>query len=134
ASGEEYPIKGKLSMQDAVVDTQMGTVRIRAVFDNPDRILLPGMYVRARFTDGVQDNVVKVEQRAVMRAQNGAPYCYVVDDHNRVARRDIRIDGSEGNYWIVAEGLGDGDKVIVNGIQQVLPGAAVIYQKPGKAK
>lgn len=129
-SGEIYPLKGKFSVQDALVNEQSGTVRVRAVFPNPNRELMPGMYVRARLIEGIQPNVVKLDQRAVMRAQNGAPYCYVVNKEGKVESRYITIDGSEGTCWIVTKGLEVGDKVIVEGILKVRPGAAVTYKEP----
>lgn len=129
-SGAVYPEMGKLSVQDALVDEVSGTVRIRALFPNPKRVLMPGMYVRARLIEGIQSDIVKLDQRAVMRAQNGAPYCYVVTKDNKVESRYITIDGVEGSNWIVTKGLEVGDKVIVNGILKVRPGAAVTYKAP----
>jgi membrane fusion protein (multidrug efflux system) len=129
-SGEIYHLKGKFSVQDALVNETSGTVRIRAVFPNPDRELMPGMYVRARLIEGIQPNVVKLDQRAVMRAQNGAPYCFVVGKDNKVESRYLTIDGAEGNFWIVTKGLEVGEKVIVEGILKVRPGASVTFKDP----
>ena len=129
-TGEIYPQKGKFSVQDALVNEQSGTVRVRAVFPNPDRRLMPGMYVRARLIEGIQPNVIKLDQRAVMRAQTGAPYCYVVNKEGKVESRFLTIDGTEGNFWIVTKGLEVGDKVIVEGILKVRPGAPVTYKEP----
>lgn len=122
-----YEHLGRLTFKDALVDESTGTVRVRAVFDNPDGDLLPGMFVRARLIDGVRENVVKVDQRATMRRTTGDPYVYVVNAENKVESRDIQLGGTEGTQWIVNAGLKEGDKVIVEGLQRVRPGALVQY-------
>lgn len=116
---------GKLTFQDTLVDESTGTVRIRAVFSNPDRELMPGMYVRARLVDGVREKAVKLDQRATMRRNTGEPYVYVVNRDNKVESRDIKIAGAEGPYWVLDSGLSEGDRVIVDGIQHVRPGSLV---------
>lgn len=131
-SGKVYPLPGKLVMQDAIVDEATGMVRIRAVFPNPERDLMPGMYVRAILTDGIQEKAIKLDQRAVMRHTNGKPYCYVVGEDKKVQLRDLQISGVEGNQWIVAAGLKPGDIVITEGILKVRPGAPVSYAEPGQ--
>lgn len=122
-----YEHLGRLTFKDALVDESTGTVRVRAVFDNPDGDLLPGMFVRARLIDGVRENVVKIDQRATMRRTTGDPYVYVVNAENKVESRDIQLGGTEGTQWIVNAGLKEGDKVIVEGLQRVRPGALVQY-------
>lgn len=122
-----YEHLGRLTFKDALVDESTGTVRVRAVFDNPDGDLLPGMFVRARLIDGVRENVVKIDQRATMRRTTGEPYVYVVNAENKVESRDIQLGGTEGTQWIVNAGLKKGDKVIVEGLQRVRPGALVQY-------
>lgn len=120
-----YKHLGRLTFRDALVDESTGTVRVRAVFDNPDGDLLPGMFVRARLVDGVRENVIKVDQRATMRRTTGDPFVYIVNAENKVESRDIVIGGTEGTSWIVNKGLKAGDKVIVEGLQRVRPGALV---------
>ena len=129
-NGTTYPTLGKLTFKDALVDESTGTVRIRAVFDNPDRDLMPGMYVRARFVDGVLTRAIKLDQRATMRRNNGTPYVYIVNKDNKIESRDIGITGSEGNFWIVEKGLDPGEKVVVEGLQRVAPGATVAPGAP----
>lgn len=129
-NGTTYPKLGKLTFKDALVDESTGTVRIRAVFSNPDRDLMPGMYVRARLVDGILTKAIKLDQRATMRRNNGTPYVYVVDKDNKIESRDIEITGSEGNYWIVEKGLEPGEKVVVEGLQKVAPGATVAPGAP----
>ncbi len=128
---------GKLTFQDALVDESTGTVRIRAVFPNPERELMPGMYVRARLIDGVREKAVKLDQRATMRRNTGAPYVYVVTKDNKVESRDIVIAGSDGPYWVVDSGLSEGERVIIDGIQHVRPGSLVRCEPalaPGEEK
>lgn len=120
-----YDAIGKLTFQDTLVDESTGTVRIRAVFPNPDRELMPGMYVRARLVDGVREKAVKLDQRATMRRNTGEPYVYVVNRDNKVESRDIKIAGAEGPYWVLDSGLSEGDRVIIDGIQHVRPGSLV---------
>lgn len=120
-----YKHLGRLTFKDALVDEGTGTVRVRAVFDNPEGDLMPGMFVRARLIDGVRENVIKVDQRATMRRTTGDPYVYIVNAENKVESRDIKVSGTEGGKWIVESGLKAGDKVIVEGIQRVRPGALV---------
>ena len=120
-----YDAIGKLTFQDTLVDESTGTVRIRAVFPNPDRELMPGMYVRARLVDGVREKAVKLDQRATMRRNTGEPYVYVVNRDNKVESRDIKIASAEGPYWILDSGLSEGDRVIIDGIQHVRPGSLV---------
>jgi membrane fusion protein (multidrug efflux system) len=131
-SGKQYPLKGKLVVQDALVDEATGMVRIRAVFPNPERDLMPGMYVRAVLTEGVQEKAIKLDQRAVMRHSNGKPYCYVVDKDNKVVLRDLQISGVEGTKWLISSGLSVGDVVISEGILKVRPGATVSYGETKK--
>ena len=127
-----YKHLGRLTFKDALVDESTGTVRVRAVFDNPDGELLPGMFVRARLVDGVRKNVIKIDQRATMRRTTGDPYVYIVNAENKVESRDVVIGGTEGTNWIINKGLKDGDKVIVEGLQRVRPGALVQYTIAGE--
>ena len=131
-NGSVYQHPGKLTFQDALVDETTGSVRIRAVVPNPDHILMPGQFVRAKLTDGVREKVVLLDQRATMRHTTGAPYVYVVNKENKVEIRDIVISSAEGDRWVVEKGLNAGDKVIVLGIQKVRPGVLVAYGDPAQ--
>lgn len=129
-NGTVYPQIGKLTFKDALVDESTGTVRIRAVFPNPNRDLMPGMYVRARLVDGVLVKAVKLDQRTTMRRNDGTPYVYIVNKDNKIESRDIVITGTEGNFWIVEKGLEPGEKVVVEGLQRVAVGATVAPGAP----
>lgn len=125
--GSFYPETGKLTFKDALVDETTGTVRLRVEFPNSRMDLMPGMYVRAQVINGVRADAVKLDQRATMRRNNGAPYVFVVGKDNKVESRDIVIAGADGDKWIVESGLKNGDNVIVNGIQKVRVGAPVVF-------
>lgn len=131
--GTIYNRIGKLTFTDALVDESTGTVRLRAMFDNPDRLLMPGMYVRARLIDGVREHAIVLDQRATMRRNNGTPYVYVVNQENKIESRDITIAGEQDNYWVVAQGLEPGDKVVVEGLQHVMPGSLVDPGAPSQS-
>lgn len=119
ADGRVYPYKGKLMFKDALVDETTGSVRLRAVFPNPDGTLLPGMFARAKAVDGVREKVIRISQKAVMRAQNGNPYVFVVNKSNRVESRDVVLHYADGTDWILEKGLSAGDVVIVDGTLRV---------------
>jgi membrane fusion protein (multidrug efflux system) len=122
--GTPYPQTGKLLFSDLAVDQSSGAVTLRAEFPNPDRFLLPGMYVRARLEQGVNESAITVPQQAVQRDNNGASVMTVGAD-GKVAPRPIRTGSAQGDKWIVTDGLKEGDVVIVEGLQKVQPGAPV---------
>ena len=94
---------------------------------------MPGQYVRAVINEGVQHNIIKLDQRATMRHTNGKPYVFVVTKDNKVETRDIEVSGTEGAFWIVTGGLKAGDRVIVEGVLKVRPGATVSPVEAGAA-
>jgi membrane fusion protein (multidrug efflux system) len=123
--GSAYPETGKLLFSDAVISETSGTVVVRAVFGNPEKILLPGMYVRAAIEEGVADKSFLVPQRAVTRTASGDAVAKVVASDGKVGERRLKVDRSQGNNWVVREGLEAGDRVIVEGAQKVRAGDAV---------
>ncbi len=122
--GIEYPHVGKLDMSDMAVSQTTGTYSIRAVFDNPDDMILPGMYVRASVTVG-KENGYLIPQRAAMRDARGALTAKFVTAENRVETRTFAESVVSGNNWLVTEGIEDGDKLIVDGFQWIGDGAPV---------
>lgn len=124
-NGTVYPEKGKLTFKDALVNETTGTVRIRALFPNAERRLMPGQFVRAVINEGVRKNVIKLDQRATLRHTNGTPYVYVVTPDNKIESRDIVTSGTEGAYWLVDSGLKVGERVVVEGVLKVRPGQEV---------
>jgi membrane fusion protein (multidrug efflux system) len=133
ATGAKYPHTGTLQFSDVTVNETTGTVRLRAVFPNPDGMLLPGMFVRGQVSQGYLENAFLVPQKAVMRRPDGSAYAYVVED-GKVAARDLTIERSQGQDWLVTGGLEDGVQVIVDGLQRVGPGAPVAPQPVETAK
>ncbi|WP_170942275.1 efflux RND transporter periplasmic adaptor subunit, partial [Noviherbaspirillum denitrificans] len=98
---------------------------------NPDRMLLPGLYVRARLEQAVSENAITVPQQAVQRDASGASVLVVGAD-GKVALQQVKADSSQGDRWVISEGLKPGDKVIAEGFQKAKPGA-VVKPVPWKA-
>jgi membrane fusion protein, multidrug efflux system len=118
-NGTIYPLTGKLEFSEANVSTTTGTFIVRAEFSNPHRLLVPGMYVRAILEEGVAPNSFVVPQRAIARSPKGEAVGMFLDQNNNVAQRVLSIGRSVGNNWLVTAGVGDGDRVIVEGSQFV---------------
>ncbi|HVL76119.1 MAG TPA: efflux RND transporter periplasmic adaptor subunit [Noviherbaspirillum sp.] len=122
--GQEYPHAGKLLFSDLTVDQSSGAITLRAEVPNPDHFLLPGMYVRARVEQAVNEKAIAVPQQAVQRDVNGAAV-FVVGAGDKVELRPVKTDAARNNMWIISEGLQPGDRVIVEGFQKLGPGAPV---------
>ncbi|MBR8237392.1 MULTISPECIES: efflux RND transporter periplasmic adaptor subunit [unclassified Burkholderia] len=123
--GKTYSEAGKLQFSDVTVDQTTGSVTIRAVFPNPGKVLLPGMFVRARIEEGVNENAFLVPQIGVTHDQKGQAIAMVVNASNKVEPRPLKTTGMQGQNWIVEGGLQAGDHVIVQGVDKVRPGATV---------
>ncbi|WP_175794155.1 efflux RND transporter periplasmic adaptor subunit [Burkholderia ambifaria] len=123
--GKTYSDAGKLQFSDVTVDQTTGSVTIRAVFPNPGRVLLPGMFVRARIEEGVNENAYLVPQIGVTHDAKGQAVALVVNASNKVETRPLKTTGMQGQNWIVEGGLQAGDRVIVQGVEKVRPGATV---------
>lgn len=122
--GTKYPQTGELTLSEVSVDPGTGTITLRAEFPNPDNILLPGMFVRTELPQGTMEKALLVPQRAVMRESNGTPYVYVVED-GKIAIRRLVTHRTQGQNWIVEEGLKPGEKVVIEGLQRIRPGVPV---------
>ena len=123
--GREYGEVGALQFADVTVDPGTGSIVLRALFPNPRAELLPGMFVRARLEQGVNPQALLVPQQAVTRDQKGVPTALVVDAQQKVERRQLVTDRAVGDAWLVTSGVQPGDRVIVEGLQKVRPGAEV---------
>jgi len=123
--GTMYPLEGTSQFRDVTVDPTTGSVVLRAVFPNPKRVLLPGMFVRAVVKEGVNKQAVLIPQQAVSRDPKGNPITLIVDAESKVQQRMITTDRAIGDKWLVSSGLKPGDQVIVEGVQKVRPGASV---------
>lgn len=122
--GTEYPYPGKLLFSDVTVDEGTNTVTLRAEFPNKDRVLLPGMYVHTKLEQAIDEKAITVPQQAVIRTANGS-VVMVVDKDNKVEAHPVQTGGTQGTDWIVTQGLNSGDRVIVQGLQKIAPGATV---------
>ncbi len=132
--GTPYPPEGTLKFSEVAVDQTTGSFVLRVVFPNPQRILLPGMYVRAVVQEGVAEQAILVPQQAVSRDPKGNAVAMIVDGSGKVAPRMLTIDRAMGDKWLVSSGVAPGDRVIVEGLQKVRPGVPVKIVLPdGKA-
>ncbi len=120
-----YPLKGTLQFRDVTVDPATGSVTLRLVFPNPKQVLLPGMFVRAVVEEGVNEQALMVPQQGVTRNPRGIPTALVVNQEEKVEERILELDRAIGDKWLVTGGLAPGDRLIVEGMQKVRPGAKV---------
>ena len=124
ANGETIKGSGRMDFVDNAVDPRTGTIVVRALFDNPDGMLLPGQYVTVMVTRSKPKLMPVVPQSAILEDHDGR-YVFVVDDQNRVIMRRVKTGPVIGVNWAMASGLTVGEKVIVEGIQKVQPGQVV---------
>lgn len=123
--GSDYPLEGRLQFTDVTVDQTTGAVTLRAIFPNPGDLLLPGMYVRAEVAQGVAPAGLLAPQQGVGRDEKGQPTAMVVNSQGRAEFRALQTGQAVGNAWLVTSGLKPGDRLIVEGLQRVKPGAPV---------
>ncbi|GES41473.1 membrane fusion protein (multidrug efflux system) [Rhizobium sp. ERR 922] len=123
--GTQYKESGTLEFAEAAVAETVGTLNVRASFPNPERVLLPGMYVRATIQEGVAENSFLVPQRAVTRNTKGEPIAFFVSADGKIQQRVLTVQRSIGNSWLVGKGVEEGDRVVVEGIQRVRDGQEV---------
>jgi membrane fusion protein (multidrug efflux system) len=124
--GTTYAETGRLVFSDISVDENTGSVTLRGQFPNPEKILLPGMFVRGRVEVAVENQAIAIPQRGVMRDASGQASVLVVNAQNQVEQRAIQTASVSGDKWTVSAGLHAGDRVIVEGLQKVRPGATVV--------
>jgi membrane fusion protein, multidrug efflux system len=113
--GSAYELSGRVSFSETIVDPATGTVTLRARFPNPAGLLLPGMFVRARFVQSVNTRAYLVPQAALRREPNGGASVFVVGPNNRAIQRNVVADRTQGADWVVTRGLADGDRIITQG-------------------
>jgi len=123
--GAAYPLQGTLQFRDVTVDPTTGCVILRGVFPNPEYTLLPGMFVRAIIKEGINEQAILVPQQGVSRDRKGNPLSLIVDAGGKVQQRMLTLDRAISDKWLVSAGLAPGDRLIVEGMQRVRPGAAV---------
>ncbi|MBK9702509.1 MAG: efflux RND transporter periplasmic adaptor subunit [Betaproteobacteria bacterium] len=123
--GSEYPLAGRLELSEASVDPGTGSVTLRAVFPNPRRDLLPGMYVRARLTEGSREGAIVLPHAAVSRDPRGNALVMVVNAESKVEARPVEAVQTLGDTWVIGKGVAAGDRVIVDNLQKIRPGMPV---------
>jgi membrane fusion protein (multidrug efflux system) len=123
--GRVYSEKGKLQFTDVTVDQGTGSVTVRAIFKNADKVLLPGMFVRAKIEEGINQNALVVPQIGITHDQKGQPTALVIGADNKVELRQLVTSGTFGSNWVIASGLKPGDRVILQGTDKARPGQQV---------
>ncbi|ARU86883.1 efflux RND transporter periplasmic adaptor subunit [Pseudomonas sp. M30-35] len=123
--GSQYQHTGTLQFSEVSVDETTGSVTLRAVFPNPDHMLLPGMFVHTKLISGVRKQAILAPQQGITRDHKGEPVALLVDADNKVVLRSITTHSTSGSNWLVTAGLKDGDRLITEGLQYVLPGDTV---------
>jgi len=132
--GSVYPLPGKLLFTDAAVDAATGQLSLRAELPNPQGLLLPGLFVKVRLVQATNAQAIKLPQQAVTRGAGGDTVLVVGAD-NKPVLRPVTVAGSQGSDWVVTSGLAAGERVIVDGVQKMSPGAPVNpvpWSPPGK--
>lgn len=123
--GSKYPHSGRMTLADVTVNQTTGSFALRIEVPNPEHLLLPGMYVRARINMGTRPEGLLVPQRSVGRDARGDTFVMLVDGSNKVERRTIVVNQTIGDQWLVDSGIEPGDRVVVAGLQKIRPGATV---------
>ncbi|ABA87547.1 efflux pump, RND family, membrane fusion lipoprotein [Syntrophotalea carbinolica DSM 2380] len=123
--GTPYPLPGRLRFSEVSVEESTGSVTLRNMFPNPDKLLLPGMFVRAVLEEGINENAILVPQRGVTRNPGGEAIVMVASAENTVEQRVIKVSRTVGDRWLVTEGLAAGDRIILEGIQKAPVGTVV---------
>lgn len=123
--GGVYPLIGRLALEDAKVDSATGSVILRAVFPNPEGVLIPGMYVNANLAQALIENATILPKTAVSLTPKGGAQVYVVNQENKIEVRDVKTSGMFNGQWVITEGLNTGDKVVVMGAAKVKPDQVV---------
>jgi membrane fusion protein, multidrug efflux system len=127
--GTDYAHAGTLEFSEVTVDEGTGSVTLRALMPNPERLLLPGMFVREEIQEGVRQDAVLAPQQGVSHDQKGQPTALVVESDGTVALRVLQTDRAIGDQWLVTSGLAPGDRVIVEGLQSAKPGSKVVAEE-----
>ncbi|HGW4265962.1 TPA: multidrug efflux RND transporter periplasmic adaptor subunit TMexC, partial [Pseudomonas aeruginosa] len=132
--GTDIESKGTLLFTDISVDRSTGQIALRGQFDNPEGVLLPGMYVRVRTPQGLNQNAILVPQRAVQRSADGQASVMLLGQGDTVEARQVTTGAMQGSRWQISEGLQVGDKVITSSLAAIRPGAKVIPREQDAAE
>jgi membrane fusion protein (multidrug efflux system) len=131
--GSTYPLQGRIEFSETIVDQTTGSVTIRARFPNPQGLLLPGMFVRAKLSQATARNAILVPQQAVSRDPRGNATVYLVGADDKAVLKAVTADRTVGANWLVAGGLNAGDKVITEGLDRVKPNQPIHPVPAGSA-
>jgi membrane fusion protein (multidrug efflux system) len=123
--GSDYGATGSVEFAEALVNTETGTVTLRARFPNPQGLLLPGMFVQAKFAQAINQRAFLVPQAGVARDAKGNATVYVVSADNKAVQKTIKADRTQGPYWVVTSGLNPGDRIITQGLSKIAPNQSV---------
>ncbi|MEG8052720.1 efflux RND transporter periplasmic adaptor subunit [Sphingomonas aerolata] len=123
--GSDYGATGSVEFAEALVNTETGTVTLRARFPNPQGLLLPGMFVQAKFAQAINQRAFLVPQAGVARDAKGNATVYVVGADNKAVQKTIKADRTQGAYWVVTSGLNPGDRIITQGLSKIAPNQSV---------
>jgi len=130
--GSILPQRGRINFSASRIDPALGTLEMRAEFANADAVVLPGQFVRARVIAGERDNVFLVPQAAVTQTENG-PVVMLANAEGKVEPRPVKLGQWQGKDWVVTGGLQAGDRVIVDNLIKLRPGAPVAPRAAGEA-
>ena len=131
--GSTYDQTGTLQFSEVTVDQGTGAVTLRAIFPNKDGLLLPGMFVREQLQEGIVQSGILAPQQGVTHNQKGEPTALIVDADGKVQLRILKTDRAIGTEWLIADGLKEGDRLIVSGVQRARPGAQVTVNEVATA-
>ncbi len=123
--GSTYPVEGTMKFTDVTVDPATGSQTVRAIFPNPNGLLLPGMFVRAELAEGTRSDAMLVPQRAISRDEKGSPVALVIGQDDKLEPRVLTAPRTIGANWLVTDGLKPGDRIVVEGAQNLRPGTPV---------
>jgi len=128
--GKPYELAGTLQFRDVTVDPSTGSFVLRMEFSNPQRKLLPGMFVRAQIEEGTKEDAILIPQQSVTRDTKGNSMVMLIDNADQVQIRTIKLDRAIHNQWLISQGLQAGDRVIFEGLQRIRPGVKVVETAP----
>ena len=121
SNGTAYPIAGKVVQTDRSLGDNTGTLTVKALFDNPDNVLLPGMFARVKVSGEIMPNAILVPQRAVQQLLDKS-FVIVVDENNKSESRAVKLGEKVGSFWIIKEGISANDTVVVEGLTKLQAG------------
>lgn len=131
--GTSYGTEGTLQFSEVTVDQGTGSVTLRAIFPNPDGLLLPGMFVRATIEEGVREGAILAPQQGITHAPDGSATALIVGNDDKVDARRVVLDRALGDQWLVTRGLSPGDRLIVAGVQRIKAGMQVLVHPQAAA-